>query len=302
MPCRLASGVLVTLAALLAVPGCGGSSKSRTEIAFVSTRDGDYAVYEMNADGEAERRLTEADNDPTKPRGLFFQVEPAWSPDGTRIAFASQRGGTFDIYVMNADGRGTRQLTSTKDDDNHPTWSPDGHRVAFARSGDIYVMDADGSNPRRISDETVEETEPAWSPSGDWIAYVRRTPGTSVREVWLLRPNGTGRRALTSQGATAYTPAWSPDASRVAFASNADSSSFEIHTIGIDGKGLRSVVPTAGDMFEPAWSPDGSMIAFSEGGAIFTVDLGGGDAEKLTDPANNDSSPAWNPRPPPEDG
>jgi Tol biopolymer transport system component len=60
-------------------------------------------------------------------------------------------------------------------------------------------------------------------------------------------------------------------------------------------------VPTASDNFEPSWSPDGSRIAYFEDGAIYSVELGGGEVEKLTDSENNDSSPAWNPRPPPAD-
>lgn len=271
-----------------------------SDLAFVSTRDGDYAIFEMNADGGAERRLTGSDPDTSSPQGLFFQVEPAWSPDGTRIAFASRRGGAFDIYVMNADGTGTRRLTSTKESDSHPTWSSDGNQIAFVRGGlgDIYVMNADGSDARRISDPLAEETDPAWSPDGEWIAYVRRTPGTPVQEVWLVRPDGSERHALTSQGAKTFTPAWSPDSTRIVFTSNKDSEVFELYTIGVDGKAVRSVTPTAGDMFEPSWSPDGTKIGYQEGGAIFTVELGGGDVEKLTDNEDNDSSPTWNPRPP----
>ena len=79
--------------------------------AFVSTRDGDYAIFQMNANGGAEHRVTdEAGNTEV----LFFQVEPAWSPDGTKIAFSSRRNENFDIYVMNADGTGTKRLTSTR--------------------------------------------------------------------------------------------------------------------------------------------------------------------------------------------
>ena len=105
---------------------CSGEDEARPDLAFVSTRDGDYAIYEMNADGAA------APADRPTPiflaGRLYFQIEPAWSPDGTKIAFSSRRGGTFDIYVMHADGTGTRGLTSTKDDDTHPTWSPDASR------------------------------------------------------------------------------------------------------------------------------------------------------------------------------
>ena len=298
MPVRLALAVLAAIV-LGAVAGCGGDGQARPDLLFVSTRDGDYAIFEMNADGSAQQRLTPREvGDVTSTGRLFFQVNPAWSPDATRIAFASQRSSSFDVYVMNADGTGTRRLTSGKGNDSHPTWSPDGRRLVFDRDGDIFAMNADGTDVTRISDVTAAEGEPSWSPDGKWIAYVRRTPGTASRELWLMRPDGSRRRALTAQNATVATPAWSPDSSRVVFASNEGGEIYKLYTIGVDGKGLRSVAPTASDNFEPSWSPDGQTIAYFEDGAIWMVELGGGEPERITDSANNDSSPVWNPRPP----
>ena len=285
----------------LALTACGNDEEASPDMAFVSTRDGVYAIYEMSITGKGQRRLSDAELDSSEPQVLFLEVEPAWSPDGTRIAFSSRSSGSFDIYVMNADGTGARALTSTKENDSHPTWSASGQSIAFARDGDIYVMNADGSDARRISDITAEESDPAWSPDGGWIAYIRRAPGTPIREVWLMRPDGSVRHAVTAQRGRAFTPAWSPDSLRIVFSSNAEGEIYELYAVGVDGKGLRSVAPTAGDNFEPSWSPDGSKIAYQEGGAIFTVELGGGNVEKLTNAEDNDSSPAWNPAPPSED-
>jgi len=296
MTIRRFAGMLVAIVTAIVAVGCGGSDDARPDLAFVSTRDGDYAIFEMDADGGAQHRLTPREgNGSSSPARLFFQIEPAWSPDGSQIAFSSRRSGTSHVYVMNADGTGTRRLTTGKKNDSHPTWSPDGTRLAFERDGDIQVMSADGSGVRRISDVIAEEREPAWSPDGAWLAYVRRTPGTAARELWLMRPDGSEQRALTSQDATVATPAWSPDSTRIVFASNKDDDVYALFTIGLDGKRLRRVVPTASDDFEPSWSPDGEKIAYFEDGAIFTVELGGGDVKKLTDSENNDSSPAWNP-------
>jgi Tol biopolymer transport system component len=293
---------VVLAAAVTALAGCGGSDATSPDIAFVSSRDGEYAIFTMSADGNGEHRLTPREGDEPEGESVFWQIDPAWSPDATTIAFVSARTGEPHIYVMNADGTGTKALTSgEKNNDTHPTWSPDGASIAFARDGDIYVMGADGSNPKRISDLNAQESDPAWSPDGEWIAYIKRTPGTPVQNLWVMHPDGTGRRALTKQAGRAFTPSWSPDSTRIVFSMNRDEEVFELFTIGLDGKRLRSVVPTAHDNFEPAWSPDGSKIAYQEEGALFTVELGGGDVKKLTDQATNDSSPAWNPQPSPGD-
>ncbi len=110
----------------LVLASCGGSEEADPDLILVSTRDGEYALFGMSASGSDEQRLTDAEVDPSTPQGLLFQTEPAWSPDGSTIAFVSKRSGTSDLYAMNEDGSGTRRLTSTKDDDAQPSWSPDG--------------------------------------------------------------------------------------------------------------------------------------------------------------------------------
>jgi TolB protein len=293
---------LLALVAALLLAACGGSDEADPDLLFVSTRDGVYAIYALSTSGGDEQRLTAADADASTPEGLFFQTEPAWSPDGSTIAFASKRSGSFDLYAMSSDGSGTRPLTSTSEEDSQPTWSPDGTRIAFARgaSSRLFVMDADGSGARRVTDGLNEEGEPAWSPDGSWIAYVRKAPGTSIRELWLVRPDGSQGRPLTRLGGVAQAPSWSPDGRRIVFSANVDDKGFDIYTVGADGKGVHRV--TSGeDSFEPAWSSDGKTIAFSKEGAIFAIDVDTGEERMLTEPKNNDSSPDWRPRPGGED-
>ncbi len=294
---------LLALGTALLLAACVGSDPSDPELLFVSTRDGDYAIYASSATGGGERRLTDADVDASTPEGLFFQDEPAWSPDAGTIAFASKRAGTFDLYVMNADGSGTMRLTSTKEDDNHPTWSPDGARIAFTRGvpSRIFVMGADGSGARQVTDDESGEHEPAWSPDGSWIAYSRRTPGSSIREIWLVKPDGSQRHALTKLGGIAQAPAWSPAGQRIVFSATVEDNRYDLYTVGIDGKNVR-LLTSRDDSFEPAWSPDGRTIAFTEAGAIHAIDVENGDEETLTDPENNDSNAAWRPRTEGEDG
>lgn len=292
----------VVAAGVLLLSACGDAGDPRPDLVFVSTRDGDYALYAMNADGGRQKRVSDEEPDASSTGAVFFQVDPAFSSDGRRIAYSSRRSGSFDVYVMNVDGTGVHRLTTTDDDDRRPGFSPDGRQIVFTRgeSGDLYVMRADGSDVRRITTGLAAETEPAWSPAGGWIAFVGRTPGTDVREIWLIRPDGSERRRLTSLRAASYTPSWSPDGEKLAFTSNVRGSQYDVYSIGVDGTGLQRITRSDEDAFDPAWSVDGRSIAFSRGGAIVLTDLEDGE-ERLTDGKNNDSSPVWNPRPPTED-
>ncbi len=293
-----ASLAACAIGCLLLVAGCGGSGSAGDAIVFVSSQDGDYAIFGMNADGSGGSRLTEETGDTSTLNGIQFQIEPAWSPDGTKIAFASAREGTFDLYVMGADGTGATRLTSTKENDRHPSWSPDGTQIAFSRSTALerlYVMNADGTDARRLTaDDITAEGEPAWSPDGNWIAYTHGASGSDFREIWVVHPDGSDRRSVTKLDAKSYTPTWAPDSKRLAFASDHGGAPFDIFTVGVDGKGVRQLGKSDADSFEPAWSPDGGDIAFSRDGAIVVTTLASAE-QRLTNPEDNDSSPAWKP-------
>jgi len=277
---------------LALVAGCGGSApKGPPALLFVSTKDGDYAIFGADARGKHVRRLTKERGNPSSPKELFFQLEPAWSPSGNKIAFASLRSGTSHIYVMHADGTGTRQLTRGKQDDDHPSWSPDGRRLVFAREGALFVVPAAGGQARRVGRGPGDAADPAWSPDGRLIAYDYRRPGYANRELYVMRADGTGIRQLTRLGQVSGYPAWSPDGRRIAFQSNARFGRYQIYTIRADGTGLRQVTRSLGDIIQPAWSPSGE-IAFSRDGEIWIDDEG--TETKLTS-TGNDSAPAWRP-------
>ena len=93
---------------------------------------------------------------------------PDWSPDGTRIAFESNRDGNWEIYVMNHDGSDVQRLTDDPGNDLMPAWSPDGSLLAFQTDRDgnweIYLMSADGSNPIRVTNNDWKDSEPVWKP------------------------------------------------------------------------------------------------------------------------------------------
>jgi TolB protein len=288
--------VLAAFAAFVLV-GCGGSSsKSPPDLLFVSTKDGDYAIFGADADGKHVRRLTKERGDPSTPSGLFFQGEPAWSPDGKQIAFVSLRDGTSHVYVMKADGSGARRLTNSAKADDHPSWSPNGSRIVFGREGALYGVPAGGGPAHRVGRGFGNAADPAWSPDGKLIAFDYRQPGFSIRELWIMRADGRGKHQLTKLRAVSGLAKWSPDGKRLVFQSNLRLGHFEIYTIGADGRGLRQVTQSVVDVIQPSWSPDGSKIAFARDGAIWFDE--NGKETQLTSGKNNDSSPAWRPVPP----
>jgi Tol biopolymer transport system component len=284
---------LAVLPAFLIVPGCGSSPRPTPYLVFVSTRDGDYALFGVAAGDGEEHRLTKEKGDPSTPAGLFFQVEPAWSPDRERIAFTSRRDGHSHIYVMNVDGSDTRRVTNTPLDDDHPTWSPDGRRLAFAREGALFVVPAAGGRARRVERGPGNAAAPAWSPSGKLLAYDYRRSGFSIREIWVMDADGSNPRPVTRLGEVSARPSWSPDGRRLAFHSNARGGHFEIYSIGVEGKGLRRETSSQTDTIDPAWSPSGKEIAFARDGAIWAVDRRGR-TRRITS-GENESSPTWRP-------
>jgi Tol biopolymer transport system component len=286
---------LGALALLLVAAACGSSKPAAAPaVLFVSTRDGDYALYGVDATGMHERRLTKEKGDPSTESGLFFQGEPAWSPDGREVAFVSRRDGHEHVYVVGADGKDTRRVTDSAMDDDRPSWSPDGRRLVFSREGALFVAPAAGGKAHRLGHGFGEARDPAWSPDGKLIADDYRQPCNSIRGLFDMRVDGTGIRQLTHLRQVSGLPAWSPDGRRLAFQSDARGGHDEIYVVGVDGKGLRRLTASTVDAIQPAWSPDGKRIAFSRDGAIWTADAAGGDERQLTS-GQNDSSPAWRP-------
>ena len=176
--------------------GGGPRSGSSTQVlqALDDFRFTEYQVFVMNADGTDQRQLTNSNRDNTHPR---------WSPDGSQIAFSSNRDGDFEVFVMNADGADQRQLTANTTYDAHPSWSPDGSRIVFSRGGYLFVMNADGTDARQLTN-TRGNTAPDWSPDGARIAFQRWE--NHNQDVYLMNADGTGQRRLTNkQGSDFFT-------------------------------------------------------------------------------------------------
>ena len=216
----------------------------------------------------------------TVSAGPGKDLDPAFSPDGTRIAFESTRTGGGDIYVMNADGTGVAQLTSDPGEDSQPTWSPNGTQIAFTRCGaascNVWAMTSAGANQRQVTNGPGNadlESDPAWSPGGHWIAFRAILAGQHCNKITLVHPDGTGRRLLTRcsrqhmGGTQDFSPTWSQNGDRIAFWRFYDLTVRRridrIMVMRRDGSGVHAVTPASMSASDPAWSADGTEIAFT---------------------------------------
>ena len=174
----------------------------------------------MNADGTNPVTVTSTGPLPN----TSTSSDPTWSPDGTRLAFVSDRGGRgrSEIWVVNVDGSGLVKLTTNiqlaPDPlyglDVGPSWSPDGSRIAFASGRDslsnyeLYVMNADGSNQTRLTNNTTDDYYPTWSPDSQRITFFRNdNTGTNGRAVYIMNRDGGNKISIMND---AVYPSWSP--------------------------------------------------------------------------------------------
>lgn len=232
----LASGAAllnVVKPAEAAFPGENG------RIAFAYNQYGigrDDEIYTMLPDGSDWRQLTSTNN------GARY---PAWSADGTKIAFNVVKRGSHEIYTMNSDGSGLRQLTPTDGiPSNQPVWSPDGTKIAFWSyhveangyyNPDIYVMNADGSGVSRLTTDPDRDIAPAWSPDGTKIAFERQDTEGRLSDIWVMNASdGANQINLTANSASSFefSPDWSPDGTKIVFAGDYGSSpNTELYTV-----------------------------------------------------------------------
>jgi TolB protein len=311
----LAAFGLVALVLVLVFRGSSGDTPSVAvapsppaahEIAYASI---DRDIYLVQSDGTSKRNVT---NNPAA------DDEPAWSPDGSQLAFVSDRGGDPDIYVMNADGSNPHVLAKLPGTQSAPTWSPDGQSIAFIASTadgflDIYKMDADGANVVRLTDDPALDTAPVWSPDSQYIAFGSdRANGES--EIFVMRADGTQQHSVSPHERTWNDPDWSPDGQSIAYtafrfehqASGSSGGIGELHVVNADGTQPRNLSAGGIDGYHPRWSPDGRQLVYWNltppvaGGPsnvleVFVMAVASGEARQLTHAAGNVTAAVWSP-------
>ncbi len=203
----------------------------------------------------------------------YDEREPVWSPDGTRLAFTSNRNAIGErvrhIYVANVDGSNLIQLTSRWSIDTDPEWTHDSRLILFSslRNGnkeDIFNINSDGSSlnkPARMTNIMVREYDPDWSILNK-IVFAVADPDTQNGEIYTMNPNNGGRNNISQNPANDENPTWSPDGKEIIFTSDRVVSGQNDIYIMVDyAHSSPKLIVSSADA--PAWSPDGTQIVYS---------------------------------------
>lgn len=309
---RFAGPIALTLAAFIPTTAQTARAQQQSspngKIAYQSTQGSDFYVneiYTMDGDGKHQVRLTYNE---------FDDASPVFSPRGDLIAFLTDRGAGYDIYLIKPDGTGERPLRDAAHGGPLATdnlqWSPDGTRILYAVGGKmtvVQVLASDGSysdapvqNLSESAPDFAFDNNPAWSPDGSKVAFISRNCDFCIPDVFVVNADGSGRAQLTTNPEAEFGVTWTPDG-RVAYGSWRvfPTNSYVINTDGTNEQPLTNAVSNT---INPVWSPDGTRVVFgSDGpaaaprGGLYVMNADGSGLKFLTDEANGGGKTFWSP-------
>jgi Tol biopolymer transport system component len=317
---RARSLVVMAVVALLALPAATAQAWPGLNgyLAYGSNRTGSQFsddVYVSPLDVETAKQLTFRRAD---------DGQPAWSPDGRRLAFKTAQFGSNQLAVINADGTGETLLTRTfRFSEGQPAWSPDATKLLYRRTpenplvqnGDTWVLDVEASakDPTQPVTQAVllrtgDERYPSYSPDGTQIAFrgdLDLAEPSGDEEIYVMNADGTDVRQLTSNTDFDSAPSWSPDGRLIlferalagTFTPGVEAQEKDVYVMRADGTDVRRLTDSPGLDEGPELSPDGTKIAFSSARdgqqEIYVMDADGSNPRRLTDNPARDESPDW---------
>lgn len=266
-----------------------------TKIAMSCDRTGKKEIYVMDFDGSDVKQVT-------KHRSIAFA--PAWSPDGTKIAYSlytRHRGNikNIDLYEFDFVSSTYRMLSNRKGINSGAAYSPDGKKIAltmsFLGNPDIFVLEPGSNTVSRITPKSPSfDVDPSWSPDGTSLAFVSSRSGQPM--VFSMRADGSNTQRLTFAGKYNATPSWSPMNNKIAFSGWIDHR-FDVFIMNPDGTHIERLTKNQGNNEDPHFSPDGNFIVFSSNRTgqknVYVMNVDGTFTKRLTYGLGNCVAPKW---------
>lgn len=276
------------------ISGCNDSTTTFTippHIVFTSDRDGQSQVYIMNADGSAQRRLT--DNTASDDQGSI-------SAAGLAIAYRSKTGfNNSQIFKVNNDGSNPVQISHFTGGSNGGRWGPNA-RLVFSSRGDdqkgpnVYSMRSDGTDLTRLTNGPSPDLSPSYSPDAKKIVFASGRMG--VLNICIMNADGTQVLVLTNTDAVNDAPSFSPDGKKIAFFSQRDGHP-QIYIMNADGSAQTNISNSASSDLNPQYSPNSNEIVFSSSrtgrSQLYIMKDDGSNVRRITNNNNNDTEPDW---------
>ncbi|HET6279119.1 MAG TPA: Tol-Pal system beta propeller repeat protein TolB [Candidatus Polarisedimenticolia bacterium] len=267
----------------------GRQGVSLTRIAYVSetSRGKGKEIHVMDYDGSRVKRITANGS---------INISPAWSADGTQIAYVSYRSGTPMLMILSETGEDARAFRQQGELNSAPAWSPDGRLLAFSSSRDgnaeIYVMQVSSQKLTRLTRHPGIDTAPTWSPNGREIAFTSDRSGSP--QIYVMDAEGANVHRITYDVSYCDSPSWSQHG-QIAFTARVPGG-FDIFVKDLSSGVQTQLTRNSGINETPRWSPDGRHLVFASNRTgsfdIYTMDADGGRVKRLTH-GGNSYLPAW---------